>query len=241
MRQLPWDFLLIILVLAIFVPWRGLIRVRELLSRPHLSSRERLLLYGSTIGFQWVATGITMWRATARGISPAALGLAPDLPMRGLVLGTIMALLLGSVQIFSLRQLSRVPIEKRGHLFQVAVRLMPQNLPEAVVFVALVLTVSVCEELLYRGFAFAVFRDIGGGSLAFALIGSSLLFAIGHAYQGKRGIISTFILGLILAFARSWADSLLPAVMTHLAVDLTAGLVGKQGRGARSASPRHAD
>src|SRR5215831_10274614 len=106
MRALPWDFLLILLVLAILVPWRGMVRVRELLSRPYLNSKERLMLYGSTIAFQWVAAVVTVWRALARGLTPAALGMAPESPMRGLILGLAMATALGSLQIFSLRQLS---------------------------------------------------------------------------------------------------------------------------------------
>jgi membrane protease YdiL (CAAX protease family) len=231
----PWDFLLIILVLAIVVPWRGVIRVRELLTRPYLSTKERLTLYGSTIVFQWLAAIVTVWRSLARGLTPEALGMAPESGARGLILGLLMALALGSLQIFSLRQLSRLPIEKRGHLFQVALKLMPQNFSEAFAFVILVVTVSLCEEVIYRGFAFAVFKNVGAGSLMFALIGSAALFAIGHAYQGKRGLISTFVLGMILALARSWADSLLPAIMTHLIVDLTAGLAGKSGKRATAA------
>ena len=117
---------------------------------------------------------------------------------------------------------------------------MPQELTEALVFAALVGTVSLCEELIYRGFVFAVFREFGGGSAALAIVGSSALFALGHAYQGRRGVINTFVLGLLLAGARSWSDSLLPPILAHLAVDATAGLAGRQaartGTGRRSAA-----
>ena len=70
-----------------------------------------------------------------------------------------------------------------------------------------------------------------GGAAAFAIVGSSALFAIGHAYQGRRGVVSTFVLGLLLAGARSWSDSLLPPILAHLAVDATAGLAGRQPAG----------
>src|ERR1700681_1399625 len=63
---LPWDFALILLVLAIIVPWRGTVRVRELLARPALSPPDRIAMYGSTIAFQWVAAGFTVWRIHAR-------------------------------------------------------------------------------------------------------------------------------------------------------------------------------
>jgi membrane protease YdiL (CAAX protease family) len=160
---LSWDLVLIILVLAVVVPWRGRTRVRMLLSLPQLSSAQRISLYGSTIAF-------------------------------------------------SLRQLSQLPLEKRGQLYQIAAKLMPQELTEALVFVALVGTVSLCEELVYRGFVFAVFQRVSG-SAAVAIVGSAVLFALGHIYQGRRGTASTFALGLLLAGARSWSGSLLPAVM----------------------------
>ena len=226
--MLPWDFLVILVVLAVVVPWRGMVRIRTLLARPGLSSAERIALYGSTIAFQWLAAGITIWRAAAHGFSPAALGLASERPALGIVLGGAMAVLLASLQIASLRQLSRLPLEKRGHVYRVAAKLMPQNLTEALAFVALVGTVSLCEELMYRGFAFAVFKELGGGSAAVA--GSSALFAIGHLYQGRRGVASTFVLGLLLAGARSWSGSLVPPIMAHLAVDLVAGLMGRHAR-----------
>jgi membrane protease YdiL (CAAX protease family) len=228
---LPWDFWIILLVLATVVPWRGTVRVRMLLARPELSSAERISLYGSTIAFQWLAVGIIVWRAIARGFTPATLGLSSGRPVLAIVLGTAMAAALASMQIVSLRQLSRLPIEKRGHLYQVAAKLMPQTLTEALAFVALVGTVSFCEELMFRGFAFAAFAQLSGGSTAVAVIGSSALFAVGHLYQGRRGVANTFVLGLLFAGARSWSGSLLPPIMAHLAVDLVAGLVGRQARG----------
>jgi len=225
---LPWDFVVIFLVLGIFVPWRGLVRVRALLTRPQLSSAERISLYASTIAFQWLAAGITTWRAVAHGFSPAALGLFPERAAPGLVLGAAMAVVLASLQIVSLRQLSRLPPEKRGHLYRIASRLMPRNLTEALAFVALIGTVSLCEELLYRGFAFAIFQDLGGESTAVAIAGSSALFAAGHLYQGRRGVANTFVLGLLFAGARAWSGSLVPSIVAHLTVDLVAGLAGRR-------------
>lgn len=229
---LPWDFVLIFLTLAIIVPWRGTVRVRMLLARSQLTPGERISLYGSTIAFQWLATAIAVWRSVAHGLGPAALGLLPEKPALGIMLGAAMAATLALLQMVSLRQLARLPLEKRGHLYHIAAKLMPRELTEWLVFVALVSTVSLCEELIYRGFVFAVFRQLGGGSAALAIVGSSALFALGHIYQGRRGAANTFVLGLLLAGARSWSDSLLPPILTHLAVDLTAGLVGSQAAGA---------
>jgi membrane protease YdiL (CAAX protease family) len=239
---LTWDFVLILLALVIVVPWRGLSRVRMLLASPQLSSGERIALYGSTIAFQWLATAIVLWRSIAGGLGPAALGLSPERPALGIVLGAVLVAALGALQIVSLRQTARLPLEKRGELYRIAAKLMPRELTDGLVFVALVGTVSLCEELIYRGFAFAVFRQMGGGSVALAMVGSSALFALGHAYQGRRGVANTFVLGLLLAGARSWSDSLLPPILAHVTVDAVAGLVGRraadeEGRGEAPLSP----
>jgi hypothetical protein len=34
---MPWDFIIIFLLLGVFVPWRGAARVRKLLAQPTLS------------------------------------------------------------------------------------------------------------------------------------------------------------------------------------------------------------
>jgi len=234
---LHWDFALIFLALATLVPWRGVVRARTLLSQPQLSAGQRIALYASTIAFQWLATAIVMWRAVARGLGPAQLGLLPAKPSLGILLGIVMAAGLGLLQLLSLRHLSAVPIEKRGELYRIAAKLMPQELTDGLVFVALVGTVSLCEEMIFRGFEFAVLWQVSG-SAAVAINGSSALFAIGHLYQGRRGVANTFVLGLLLAGARSWSDSLVPAILSHLAVDLTAGLVGRQAAKAGSGDAR---
>jgi membrane protease YdiL (CAAX protease family) len=224
--SLPWDLVAILLVLGILVPWRGAVRVQSLLARAQLSSEERLATYGITIAFQWLAAVVTAWRALAHGWTPATLGLSPRDPTAGLLLGAAMAVVLGFIQVAGLRQLSRIPPQQRGRLYQIAARLMPQDLTETLLFVALVCTVSLCEEFLYRGFAFAAFMQLGGGSVLVAIGGSSVLFAAGHLYQGWRGMTNTLVLGLLLGGARFWSDSLIPPIIAHLAVDLVAGLAG---------------
>ena len=103
---------------------------------------------------------------------------------------------------------------------------MPHNSIEALVFVALVSTVALCEEYLYRGFAFAAFQRAAGGSMFLAAIGSSALFALGHLYQGRRGLRTTFIVGLLFAAARIATASLIPSIAAHFVTDLAAGLAG---------------
>ena len=99
---------------------------------------------------------------------------------------------------------------------------------------ALVCTVSLCEEFLYRGFVFSAFERVFGGSAIAAILGSSVLFGVGHVYQGRRGMTNTFVLGAIFAGVRFWTGSLAPPILAHLAVDLVAGLGGSRWAASQS-------
>ncbi len=230
---IPWDYTIILCLLAILVPWRGTSRIRELLARPTFGSADRIAMYGSTIVFQWMAAAFIAWRVYAREgpslhLVDALLGLAMPKPIATIALGLSLAFVLASTQIVSLRSLERLPASQRGRLYEVAAKLMPQNPIEFLPFFALVCTVSVCEEFLYRGFAFLAFGNLFHGSVTAAIVGSSAIFAIGHLYQGRRGMITTFVLGAILGAMRAWTGSLVPCILVHFTVDLTAGLAGPQ-------------
>ena len=67
---------------------------------------------------------------------------------------------------------------------EIASKLMPQNLTEALPFVALVCTVSLCEEFLYRGFVFSAFQRVLAAPRLAAILGSSVLFGVGHVIPG---------------------------------------------------------
>jgi membrane protease YdiL (CAAX protease family) len=228
LAAIPWDLAVILFLLAIVVPWRGAVRVRRLLAHPALSSRGRIAIYTSTIAFQWVLAVVTAWRCIARGWSLPSLGLALWDRPAAIAVGLALAATLALVQVAALRQVSRIPPERRGRLMEIAGKLMPQNLIEVFPFVALVCTVSLCEEFLYRGFVYSAFQRSFGGSATAASLGSSVLFGIGHVYQGRRGMINTLFLGMIFAGVRFWTGSLAPSVLAHFAVDLVAGFGGSR-------------
>lgn len=221
---MPWDFALILLVLGVVVPWRGAVRIRELLRQPQLTTADRLAVYASTIAFQWLAVAVVAWRCYARRVGARELGIAiPDARL-ALAVGAALALALSATQIYSLRRLARVPREEQGILGQVARKLLPQNAVEALAFVALASTVALCEEFLYRGFALRVVANAAGNSILIGVVASAMLFALAHLYQGPRGLITTFVVGLGFALVRVWTQSLAPTIIAHGIADLVAGL-----------------
>lgn len=229
LAAIPWDFWLILILLGTLVPWRGTVRIKQLLSR-ELRGGERLSLYISTIAYQWFMVAIVAWRAFARNLSPTELGLTMGDPWRTLWSTVGLTALLCANQIVSLRVMARFPDAKRSFLFQLREKIMPTTPLESAVFVGLACTAGIAEEFLYRGFVFVVFRHLVGFAYAvvIAAILSSMWFAVGHLYQGVRGIITTFVVGILFISVRLWSASLLPPVIAHAGIDLIAGMYGSR-------------
>jgi len=70
-----------------------------------------------------------------------------------------------------------------------------------------------------------VFEDWSRGAVAAGAIGSAVCFALAHLYQGRRGLASTFAVGLLFSIVRAWTGSLLAPVVAHFVADLTVGLL----------------
>ena len=220
-----WDFALILLFLGTAVPWLGRRRVHQLMQMPQTTKQDRLRLYASTIAFQCIAAGVILWRTGARRISLASLGF--QIPNRGVValVSVLLAALILVNQLVSLRRISRGTGEHGGILPELAKKVFPQNFGERLVFLAVVMTVSLCEEVIYRGFAQYVFGNSLWGSVLAGVLGSAALFALAHTYQGAKGISATFIVGVLFSVVRSWTGSLLPPILAHFLADFTAGML----------------
>jgi membrane protease YdiL (CAAX protease family) len=220
-----WDFALILLFLATAVPLLGRRRIRQLMQVPQTTKRDRLALYASTVAFQWVAVAVILWRTNAHGVAAARLGLAIPNAELTIAVSVVLAGLVFANQVISLRRLAMHPAEIRGILPHLALKIFPQDNAERLAFFAVVVTVSICEELIYRGFAQRAFEDWARGSALMGILCSAILFAIAHLYQGRRGLISTLIVGLVFSSVRVWTGSLIALIVAHFVTDLTAGFM----------------
>ncbi len=234
-----WDLWLVLVVLGIIVPWRGSVRVRKLLSQPDLSSLERISVYASTIAFQWLAAVIVFWRAMVRCISLTSLALAIPNRARTILISIGFAALLTGYQLLGIRRMASLPREKQGFNGELVRKLMPRNSVELLAFMALVATVALCEEFLYRGFVQSIFGFQIWRSATAGVIVSAAFFSAAHLYQGRRGLLVTFLAGILFAVVRQLTGSLLPTMLAHFAADFVAGALGWRlisGAGARLAS-----
>jgi uncharacterized protein len=223
---MPWDIWLIFFVLAVVVPWRGRIRLKQLMARPSVDPHERISLYLSTIGFQWIAVAIAAWRAWAHGYTRIEMGLGtgPNLS-RSLIAGVVGTVLLAGLHWMNFRRMGRLQDRVPARVKAMASRILPQSKGEQLPFLALALTAGCCEEFLYRGFAMAAFSRAGFPIWASVVV-SSVLFGAAHLYQGRGGLIGTGILGLIFGAFRAFIGSILPVAAWHATIDIVAGFAG---------------
>src|SRR5207253_9556838 len=111
---MPWDFWLIFFALGVLLPWRGRARMKKLLAMTQVSSMERLVLYASTIAFQWLAVAVVGWRVRVLGYSARQLGLVFHGRTTVLLGGVVGAAMMGGLQWLNLRRVGRIPPGSRG-------------------------------------------------------------------------------------------------------------------------------
>jgi membrane protease YdiL (CAAX protease family) len=223
---MPWDIWLIFLVLAVVIPWRGRIRLKQLLAKSNVDTRERISLYLSTIAFQWIAVAIAGWRAWAHGYTRIELGLGtgPN-PFRSIIAGVLGTGILAGLHWMNFRRMARLRDRLPARVSEMASRILPQSKSERMPFLALALTAGCCEEFLYRGFAITAFLRAGFPTWASVMV-SSVLFGAAHLYQGRGGLIGTGLLGLIFGVFRVFTGSIIPVAAWHAAIDIVAGIAG---------------
>jgi membrane protease YdiL (CAAX protease family) len=224
-NDMHWDFALILIFLGVAIPLLGRRRIRQLLDSPETSKMDRLSIYASTIAFQWLATVIILWRTRVHGITLAQLGVGVPRPALAITIAIVLAALISANQIYSLRRLVAKPSEVKGVLPQLALKLFPKDDVERLIFLALVVTVAMCEEFIYRGFVQRVFQDWSGGHVLAGIAGSAVFFALAHLYQGLRGLSTTVVVGILFSIVRSWTGGLLPTSVAHFVADLSVGML----------------
>ncbi len=110
--------------------------------------------------------------------------------------------------------------------------LRPHGPGQLVLATALVTVVAFAEETIFRGYLVLRFRRVTG-SVAFALLASSVIFAVGHGYEGAMGVVTIGFMGLLLALIRVWRGSLLAPITIHFLQDFVSivlvQLVGARG------------
>jgi membrane protease YdiL (CAAX protease family) len=220
--------LIILLLLAVAFPLMGVQDYRLLLRRTREGVADaRVKFYKAYLMWLWPLTIglVAWWLLSGNGLE--SLGLIPVAEGRQWVaIGVgIFAIL---VQVIYLETVSRNAdaLTKIKKQMGALTNLAPQTRAENHLFGMVSITAGVCEEILYRGLLLATLVPLVGTWPAVAI--SSLIFGIGHAYQGISGIAKTGLVGLVLALLTVFSGSLFIAIVLHAVIDLASGrIMGK--------------
>jgi membrane protease YdiL (CAAX protease family) len=97
-------------------------------------------------------------------------------------------------------------------------RLFPRTRAELVRFYAMSISSGITEEVLFRGFLTWYFHH--WFPLWIAAVFSTMLFALGHLYQGLNGAIQAAVLGAVFVTLYLLTGSLLIPVLLHVLINL---------------------
>ena len=215
--------LMILLILAVAQPLLGIWDFRRLIRWTEEGRPDaRVKTYNWILITEWgLVAGLLGWWMLA-GRNLASVGLVPAAEgWQWLAIGLGMA---GTIfMIGQMFWITRRPeqLEKlRGQMGELG-NLAPQSPREDRLFVLVSITAGVCEEILYRGLLLAALSPVIGTWSAVAL--TSVIFGLGHAYQGATGIAKTSLIGFIMALLTVFSGSLFMPILLHAVIDMTSG------------------
>ncbi|MCP4572822.1 MAG: CPBP family intramembrane metalloprotease [bacterium] len=215
--------IVVILFLTVAMPLLGIWDFRRFLR--HLAEGRadaRTSAYRWVLFMEWTLTLVIAgwWLADGRGLSD--LGLVPAVDgwqWLAVGLGLAATVFMIGQMVVVLRKPSELE-RLREQVGEVAA-LGPHTEAEGRLFTLVCVTAGVCEEIIYRGVLLAVLAQAFG--IWTAMVVSSVIFGLGHAYQGPAGIAKTSLIGLVMALLAVFSGSLFVPMVLHAVVDLTSG------------------
>ena len=226
--------------LVVGEPLVGHVLHRRFEGRLRADPGARRSFYARLLVLEWglAVLALVVWLA-APGVDAGAVGLRWPQSWPGPLTTAATLLVLGFVVVStrSLRSgaLARAAAEQvrrrahspptRGRHSEPAVHatlaLLPRTTAERRLFTVVGVTAGVCEEWLYRGFLLAVVAAVGGALPTPVLVVlGAVAFGLAHAYQGVAGIVTTGVLGGVMAALYLGTGSLLLPAVLHALVDL---------------------
>ena len=96
--------------------------------------------------------------------------------------------------------------------------LTPAGPLEFVLAFFLVIVVAVAEETIFRGYLLLRFGTLTASRMV-AVLASTVIFSLGHGYEGTAGMITVGVLGLVFALVYVWRRNLIAPIVMHFLQD----------------------
>lgn len=205
----------VILAGAVIVtqPWR-LIRAGRATVKPW-TGKQRIRAYGLSAGMTAIwALLVAAIVALNPGIDAGDVGLAwphgPHARLTVIAAGVLAALLVTNAVVWAARR--KAAPEPPASL----ARYIPATPRQRIAAVGMIISASLGEEAIYRGFAVAMLITAGLPLLA-AAAAAWVVFVVSHAYQGWKRTASMAVPAAVLMVLYVATGSLLPVIIVHAA------------------------
>lgn len=223
MKLVAFDYAMIG-ILAVGLPLYGLWEYRSMrrwASDPRVRSYKLTILTETALSLLVLG----LWATSARDFTDLGLGLEPAWRWwLGVAIAVVTCVLL-TVQTVTLWD-DTAKLANVRRQFGGLRDLLPRNAREERWWIAMSITVGICEELLYRGYLIVVldvFLELWQSVLL-----STLVFGSIHLYQGRSGILKTGAFGLVLVGLFLLTGSLWVPMLIHMAMDIASGITGRR-------------
>jgi uncharacterized protein len=168
----------------------------------------------------WLLSAVAVFLIYRNGLSLSDFGQTFGSYPRNLIVSIILVALIAMLVLVNKLQKHKPSPESLAKATADVRKLLPSTSAERLAVIPLALTAGFCEEFLYRGWLLNLtgyaFKSIWVGLLI-----SSILFGFAHLYQGRKGMLGTGILGLVIfGLIYIASGTLLPGQILHTALDL---------------------
>ncbi|MDP3452356.1 MAG: CPBP family intramembrane metalloprotease [Bacteroidales bacterium] len=224
-------FISVITLMTIVYPIAGYYQSKRLRDQMVNRVHNRSIWYISSIIWSWIPTLIITATVLISGFSMADLGFVtpseqtneiPKLLFYGALAGALIYFAYSLYCIITFRVNNKVREEHADKISAAIKMMLPVSLKEKRVWTLLSISAGITEEINYRGYLFLaiplLFPRVGGVAI---IAISSLLFAIGHIYQGKEAY-KPALAGVAIGTIFYLTGSIYPVIIIHIAQDLVA-------------------
>ena len=216
-------FIALVFTLAVVMPLQGAWEFNKL-KRWVAAGRTnaRMIAYRWTMFIQWGLTAVFLawWLALDRDFGQARMGFGPagwEWVAVGVGFLAVILMIVQAVTVLRDPAKKAEVLEKARNLEVI----VPRTPAEGNAFGFLSFTAGVCEEILYRGLLLGALSAVIG--IWPAVVVSSVIFGLGHAYQGGTGILKTGLVGLAMALLTVFSGTIWIAALLHMVIDAASG------------------
>ncbi len=220
------------LFLAYFVGFElywGLARYPGIMAAIADGRTKKTSLYIRMMTGLWIPAGLVLALLALRQVSPVELGLNGFrlhgnrwfVGVAAAVAGLYLAYLVYCLIVLRRNAIKKIKLDQP--LPDTVRILLPATPREKRVWICTALTAGFAEELLFRGFLFYLLGALLPQLPPVAVVGiSSVVFGVGHAYQGAAEALKPLVLGVVYGVFYLAFGTLLPCIVLHALQDLSA-------------------